>query len=544
MMMDSGLMNFGHSSLKNSLATLATTLIIQKFQMNSCYYGLFYGLMIALVGYIIENQINISSFNLLSISLLFVFVLIFVVGLLCLFGLKKYFDKCSKSVYINIYDENEINKFRSYMDYNPDYYEKEYNLDVGDSDLIAQYSSLSRLDVSSSNTFILSKMKSSSIDAPLYFDDKYLKIKGYLKWCKSVKQTEKMDSITQKSIQQQFHIKYLELRILKNRSEDKIDVLSIMNKVTDYVRMKNKDSVQLTYIKVMKDSKGELQSHCVIYYDQKRIDFKQRETLYMSTFFHQKKDQLWELIKNIDQNPQLFESIGCAARQNLLFYGPPGTGKSNFIYRMAICLERHIVSLDLRDYTNKLDVYKNIQKPNVVNYDYAASGHGSSIILLEEFDMSVTHLYNKQFKDDDKVISTPATSTTDAKQVLVVPPPNLNPFTLRDLLEIFQGPIPFHGMLIMATTNKYDDIKVMLPELFRAGRLTPVYFGYITKDILQEMCEYYFKQRLIDLYLPEIIRIPTSEIIELVMKSILKQTIEEKFQFFQKELIELIDNIA
>ncbi len=32
-------------------------------------------------------------------------------------------------------------------------------------------------------------------------------------------------------------------------------------------------------------------------------------------------------------------------------------------------------------------------------------------------------------------------------------------FCIRDLLEIFQGPVPFESSIMIATTNKYDEIK-------------------------------------------------------------------------------------
>ena len=50
-------------------------------------------------------------------------------------------------------------------------------------------------------------------------------------------------------------------------------------------------------------------------------------------------------------------------------------------------------------------------------------------------------------------------------------------FQLEDLLEILQGPVPREGQIIIATTNKFDEIKNECPALFRPGRLTPIEFG-------------------------------------------------------------------
>jgi SpoVK/Ycf46/Vps4 family AAA+-type ATPase len=90
--------------------------------------------------------------------------------------------------------------------------------------------------------------------------------------------------------------------------------------------------------------------------------------------------------------------------------------------------------------------------------------------------------------------------------------------TIKDLLEIFQGVVDVDGRLIFAMTNHYDKIKKECPALFRPGRLTPVYFGYIGQETLLDIIKYYFKKSDptktgLDA-LPSEFQIPTSEIIE------------------------------
>lgn len=87
---------------------------------------------------------------------------------------------------------------------------------------------------------------------------------------------------------------------------------------------------------------------------------------------------------------------------------------------------------------------------------------------------------------------------------------------LGDLLELFQGPVPIKDRMIIATTNDFDKIKNSLPALIRPGRLTPIKFNYMTWDILNELCIYYFKTKpTCDEFS---ISIPTSHIMELVHK--------------------------
>jgi hypothetical protein len=64
--------------------------------------------------------------------------------------------------------------------------------------------------------------------------------------------------------------------------------------------------------------------------------------------------------------------------------------------------------------------------------------------------------------------------------------------TLDDLLDVIQGPVPLCGSIIIATTNKYDEIKELCPPLFRHGILTPVLFVYADKYIVNEKCKYFY----------------------------------------------------
>merc|ERR1711934_256381 len=95
-------------------------------------------------------------------------------------------------------------------------------------------------------------------------------------------------------------------------------------------------------------------------------------------------------------------------------------------------------------------------------------------------------------------------------------------FMLRDLLDILQGTVSVNGTIIFATTNKFEEIKDFCPELFRHGRMTPVYFGYFEKEQIDQFLHYYFNKTFRDL--KEKIRIefnekgeiniPTSQLVE------------------------------
>jgi SpoVK/Ycf46/Vps4 family AAA+-type ATPase len=232
----------------------------------------------------------------------------------------------------------------------------------------------------------------------------------------------------------------------------------------------------------------------------------------MRPFFHQEKTRLWKTLKTIQTNPDYYISRGQTAGVNLLLHGHGGTGKSSLIYRIAQCFQRNIVSLDLRALTKKR-AYQIIQRPHSDDYR-------KYIILFEEFDISIKELYlREQHTNEDKKYDELLDLVKKGAETISTSYKKDDDLKLRDLLEIFQGPVPFEQMIIIATTNRYDEIKEMCPELFRPGRLTPVHFDYINRETLQELSQYYFGRK-IESYLPDMLNIPTSLIVELAFEAL------------------------
>lgn len=109
-----------------------------------------------------------------------------------------------------------------------------------------------------------------------------------------------------------------------------------------------------------------------------------------------------------------------------------------------------------------------------------------------------------------------------------------NILRLSDMLELFQGPIPVKGRIIVATTNNFEKIKNAMPALFRAGRMSVVHFDYLDWASLNNLTKYYFdKNMTVD---PFEITIPTSEIIELAIKHLI---CKKDFIEFERELYSL-----
>jgi len=110
-------------------------------------------------------------------------------------------------------------------------------------------------------------------------------------------------------------------------------------------------------------------------------------------------------------------------------------------------------------------------------------------------------------------------------------------FTVSDLVEIFQGSKPMEGMILIAITNDFDEVKKICPELFRDGRMTPIEFKKMDILRLNQLSVEYFNRKL-DFTFDGTITSPTSAIIELAMLHI------DNFDNFNKALKETIEGFV
>lgn len=362
-------------------------------------------------------------------------------------------------------------------------------------------------------------------DEKIEFNDVYLNISGYYTW----KIFNKTITDATTKAEKQCNLNYVEYYIL----DKNVNTIDIFNKMIEYVNNKNKNKITLFYTKVLPGK-----NHRIPFYDGNIESIEVLEEKFMKPFFHQDKDRLWSFIKTTCLNPEFYSSRGQSSRASILLHGPKGSGKSTLVYRIARCLNRHIISLDLRS-LDKASIYQILQRPHLgegLDNDYK-----KTVFLFEEFDISVNELHLREQKEYaltmkyHDMMSKMCESNYKPEEEIKR---SENEFCLRDLLEIFQGPIPFESMVMIANTNKYDEIKDLCPELFRAGRLTAVYFGYIDKDTLQEMSLYFFGKKLKG-YIPSMLTIPTSQVIELAFESLTYS--KAPFDYFNEKMIQLMN---
>jgi len=514
------------------ISTLLVSYLMKKLNFEPTYYGMLHGLVLQLLMWITIANFdwinNISLWNIIYIAI------IFVGGYFMSAMLKKYLQ--NEYVTINIYSEADVNIFIQYIKFQSDYYNVSVDTNIGDIDKISELALYGKNDFSIMDQNIMSQC----INTRVNFVDTYLNIEGYFIWRKETKQSRDKDNVVIKTCT----IKYIEFNMLKKVNTD-INPTTIYNRITEYVIHKNKDMVKLQYIKIIANDGGPL-NHIVKFYEGEKEPFEVLETKFMKSMFHQEKDRLWAVIKQTCLNPDFYKEKGQIGKISLLLHGPPGTGKSTFAFRIAMILQRNIISLDLRS-CSKSSIYQILHKPG------HCTSYKDAVFLFEEFDNSINELYlrEKRNKDimnkyhehlelfdiDDIKDNKDNKDNKNSEHIKKIYDMANNDFTLRDLLEIFQGPIPFESMIIIANTNKYNEIHSMCPELFRPGRLTPVYFGYINKETVQDISKYFFGKKLTG-YLPDVLSVPTSQIIDLALES--STCSNDPFDYFTEKLNRLL----
>jgi ATPases of the AAA+ class len=112
--------------------------------------------------------------------------------------------------------------------------------------------------------------------------------------------------------------------------------------------------------------------------------------------------------------------------------------------------------------------------------------------------------------------------------------------TLDDLLTIFQGSVPIEGSIIIAMTNHYEELVEKCPKLFRAGRMTPIYFGNFDTTTLNKISRYYFKQHMT--FTSETISIQPSKVMEVLVEAKVQK--KQKFKFFCEQLHKIVPEIV
>lgn len=558
---------------------------------------------------------------------------------------------CDATKYTELimYNDTDIRDFLAYVEYYQEYYEKPQIMEFGDPTLLTLNISSNPADITNRSCY-----KKAGDDTKVKFVDKNFKVEGYYVWKKKQVAIEK-----DKSTMQNVNLPYI-IVCVKNDKETKehFNINQYFTNIKNKLASDTSSHIKLLHAKMIKQ-KEQTYINEYVTYDGNRKDLKYLEELYIKSFFHKSRDKVWNYIKKIEFEPHLITKLGQAPRIGLLLYGPPGTGKSSFAYRIAMALNRHIVSIDLSSIDCKNTLYQMIRKPVINRLTVEPK---KVVYIFDEFDIGVRKLYSRSVnrlntyskwlrrmdvidkkkiieeyyesdsdksdsyddesdrsdrsededddEDDEDENESPAqvsnkilkertprtisgsssgglkellnniTSSIDvgkkkigfksddvAQQIKTKKKKrnrnrnrNKNKYyndenkyanyvnesymnsmydiTLEDLLEIFQGPVPLDGSIIIATTNKYEEISKLCPALFRPGRLTPIHFNNLEKDILNEMTKYFFaKDFPNDIELSN--NIPPSHVIEILSEVKLCESDDMSYDKFVSSIREI-----
>jgi hypothetical protein len=498
--------------------SVITPHVMNKLGIDNIYFGLVFSCIVQLIGFIISKTTHNSDMtgwirDLRSVDIMSLLLYVVLPIIVCLVIWYVFYH--SRYLVITINSDSDQHIFTDYIRDNLSYYETIVNSEIGDLDKVSQ-------DIlykpNKDDDGKLKHYLVPQLDQKVNFNDPYLGITGYFVWRTKSFKASSSDNKLQKSIT----LRYVELHILKKKIFNIVpfDIKAMLKKMKKSVKdLRRNKKITLHYIKVVLknfpnngvDEYGV--GNCIRhFYKGPRQSLDAQEKIYMQTFFHPVRDQLWEFVKSNCLRNDTYQSVGQCGRVSLLLYGPPGTGKSSFIYRIAMCLYRSVISLDLRDLT-KADLYSYFQYPCRAFLD----SYRDAIHVFEEFDISIKAIQEREIKNKNKENVPQITKRDKDGNIIIQYQDDRINITLRDLLELFQGPIPLDRSIIIATTNKYEEINTICPDLFRQGRMNPIYVGFINKETLQEISMYFFSKQ-IKCRLPNEITISTSAIIDLAME--------------------------
>ena len=456
---------------------------------------------------------------------------IHVIGLLLIVGIVYIFTtqlkvRNSSYIYIKTYKWRDASVMRFMMEKHPNFYTKEYDMITGNP------------ECRNFEDYVLPDEENV-----VEFHDEIHNVKGFfaIEFHEYTKNGGTLPGKESSSKQKAF---YMILHLKKGSPMNCDEYLRLLHKYQGTIRDKD-DHIDLYMVKIMGQiyTEGKQQdsdNHEIRIYSGLKSARNERYEKYMKTFFSTERDRLWRYLSNVEYHPDKFSKFGQEARCNLLIHGPPGTGKSTFVYRLAMALGRHIVSVDITAISkNRTEVYQIMQRPFINDYECHPN---EFIVLLEEFDITVKYLNKKNSKPEiEEFLTKLQKKGSDENIFPAMYSRSTREFELEDLLEILQGPVPIKGSIIIATTNKFDEIRDICPALFRPGRLTPVRFDYMKWSSLQELSEFYFGHRL-DFGPINGIEIPTSEIVEIALNASLYDNGFENFSSTLRDKLRIKNN--
>jgi len=471
-------------TLAVGVSTLLTTISIKQFNLDN---RLYYGVLFTTFDEMLRNfPLGVFKYDYTYIIMVAAFC-----AILYIFKdtIANYNGACSK---ITLYDNGDIEKFMFYIDNNRQSFDIPKHI---------MQTNMFELDIKEKG-HNRKQFTKSEYDEKVKFNDKSFDTHGFYQWkLKSIQKT-----VIEKGVRNDLDVPqdYLEISLTKKSC----DAGKYMTHVREYYS-KHSNKVNIYHVKTFSDG-----NVSTLMYSGDEIPLETLENTFIEPFFHKQKKSMWTKIKMVQHDKKKIYELGQYPQLGFILYGPPGTGKSSFGHRIARALNRHIFSINLTDYiTNKKGLFELIKTPNVGQQLVGRVKAGEVVFILDEIDAAIRQIIqNSENKKsivnrkesllesiilekyyDEKSAKKPE-DDKDTKKVNPFSKIN-NDLTIEDLQELFQGPVPIEGAILIATTNKFEEIQTVCPALFRPGRLTPVKFDYADNWTLNKITEHYYKKR-------------------------------------------------
>jgi hypothetical protein len=210
-----------------------------------------------------------------------------------------------------------------------------------------------------------------------------------------------------------------------------------------------------------------------------------------------------------------YRRTGAKHKKGYLFYGPPGCGKTASVIAMANHDHRHIIEVPMSRLKTNSEIEDIL---SLTQIDGVVFRKDQIIILFDEIDSGFEHNLlpdvpppTSEDKDKDQmmVLANDPTVRAIAKKNIMRHRRQAreedDQISLGTILSRLDGVGSYNGLVIIATTNH---IQKLPKEIYRHGRLNPIYFDYLSQEQAIDMVEFFYNTKLTE---AQRAQIPTAE---------------------------------